>query len=173
MKFIPYHSADGRDSEEKARRTNNQYKRRHMRPQRQIQQSVLCTIILITALYQYAFFATVKLPLLLHCVRCHANYTEVENGSLLPMPHDNNSAEVEWVSCSTHYMRRTGVAVERLLSEGDLDLPDRWCYEASTLVSRSCLCLFLNTSPLPCTVQMETAGRPNPSDPWLVTCGLP
>lgn len=91
-----------------------------------------------------AFFATAKPPPLLHCVRCHADYTEVENGERsCRVPHDDDSAEIEWVGRSGKYNSEyetywdcCGKTVE---GEGDLGPPDGWCYEGMHTVSRPCL----------------------------------
>jgi hypothetical protein len=45
-----------------------------------------------------SFFATLAPPPLLHCVWCHAEYTEVENRNRsCRVPCEDESADVEWV----------------------------------------------------------------------------
>src|SRR5882757_1167552 len=46
-----------------------------------------------------SFFAALTPPPLLHCVRCHSDYMEIENDNRsCQVPHDEDSAFVEWVS---------------------------------------------------------------------------
>lgn len=53
----------------------------------------------VTALTE--FFATLRPPPALHCVRCHKNYVEVENTETSCLvPHDDETAEVEYVGGS-------------------------------------------------------------------------
>jgi len=104
-----------------------------------------------------AFFATVKPPPLLHCVRCHADYTEVENSDRsCRVPHDDDSAEIEWVGRSGHYNSEYethwGCCGKTVEGEGDDGPPDGWCYEGMHTVSRSCLSLSPRTFPPSCTV---------------------
>ncbi|KAJ3711377.1 hypothetical protein C8R42DRAFT_360272 [Lentinula raphanica] len=88
----------------------------------------------LTLTHLTSFFSTLTPPAQLHCVRCHKFYYEVENveRSCL-VPHDDDSAEVEWVGTS----RGTGSDYETLYNccgktvegEGDMGPPDGWCYE--------------------------------------------
>ncbi|KAI0265477.1 hypothetical protein BGY98DRAFT_552002 [Russula aff. rugulosa BPL654] len=80
-----------------------------------------------------SFFATLSPPPLLHCVRCHDDYTDIENGDRsCRVPHDDDSAEVEFAghkrgnSDYETYYHCCGKTVE---GEGDLGPPDGWCYE--------------------------------------------
>ncbi|KAH9015805.1 hypothetical protein EDB85DRAFT_2024062 [Lactarius pseudohatsudake] len=92
-----------------------------------------------------SFFATLRLPTLLHCVRCHTDYTEVENDSRsCRVPHDESSAEAEWVG----YSGRNDSEYESLYLccgktvDGEFyDTPlAGWCYEGmhTTDVKRAC-----------------------------------
>jgi len=87
-----------------------------------------------------SFFATLKPPPLLHCVRCHADYTDVENGDRsCHVPHDDESAEVEWVGRSRgdcEYETFWFCCGKTVEGEGDLGPPDGWCYEGMHTVSR-------------------------------------
>lgn len=91
-----------------------------------------------------AFFATLTPPPRLHCVRCHKDYVEVENGDRSCLvPHDDESAEVERVGRSGHERRTNeGTEYETLwgccgkTTEGDGSQgpPDGWCYEGKHTV---------------------------------------
>ncbi|KAH9959268.1 hypothetical protein BC827DRAFT_1215321 [Russula dissimulans] len=79
-----------------------------------------------------SFFATLAPPPLLHCVRCHADYTEIENDDRsCHVPHDDDSAEVEWIGSRGKYEYETyyGCCSRTVEGEGDLGPPDGWCYE--------------------------------------------
>jgi hypothetical protein len=87
-----------------------------------------------------SFFATLSPPPLLHCVRCHDDYTDIENGDRsCRVPHDDDSAEVEFAghkrgnSDYETYYHCCGKTVE---GEGDLGPPDGWCYEGMHTVSQ-------------------------------------
>ncbi|KAH9986346.1 hypothetical protein BJV74DRAFT_753855, partial [Russula compacta] len=86
-----------------------------------------------TLLALASFFATLTPPPLLHCVRCHADYTEVENDDRsCRVPHDDDSTEVEWVGRARgdcEYETFWGCCSKRVDGEGDLGPPDGWCYE--------------------------------------------
>ncbi|GJE87413.1 hypothetical protein PsYK624_034960 [Phanerochaete sordida] len=85
------------------------------------------------------FFATLTPPPRLHCVRCHKDYTEVENDDRSCLvPHDDESAEVERVGRGGHERKtKEGTEYETLwgccgkTTEGDGSQgpPDGWCYE--------------------------------------------
>ena len=87
-----------------------------------------------------SFFATLAPPPLLHCVRCHVDYTEVENSDRsCRVPHDDNSADVEWVGRSrgdSEYETYYGCCGKTVEGEGDLGPPDGWCYEGMHTVSQ-------------------------------------
>ncbi|KAH9034782.1 hypothetical protein EDB84DRAFT_1438034 [Lactarius hengduanensis] len=80
-----------------------------------------------------SFFATLTPPTLLHCVRCHTDYTEVENDNRsCRVPHDEDSAEVEWVGMDRNgneYVTEYGCCGKTVDGEGDQGPPDGWCYE--------------------------------------------
>ncbi|KAI0306809.1 hypothetical protein B0F90DRAFT_1556122, partial [Multifurca ochricompacta] len=88
-----------------------------------------------------SFFATLTPPPLLHCVRCHAYYTEVENSDRsCHMPHDDDSADVEWVGRSgrgdSEHETFYGCCGKTVEGEGDLGPPDGWCYEGMHTTDR-------------------------------------
>ncbi|CDO69573.1 hypothetical protein BN946_scf184759.g13 [Trametes cinnabarina] len=88
-----------------------------------------------------SFFSELAPPPKLHCVRCHKDYTEVENDDRSCLvPHDDESAEVERVGTTKRANRApgtVGATYETLwgccgkIVEGDGDQgpPDGWCYE--------------------------------------------
>ena len=91
-----------------------------------------------------SFFATLKPPPLLHCVRCHADYTEVDNDDRsCRVPHDDESANVEWVGRNgrdgCEYETQYDCCDKTVDGEGDLGPPDGWCYEGMHTVSLSSL----------------------------------
>src|SRR5712675_1829447 len=56
-----------------------------------------------------SFFATLAPPPLLHCVRCHADYTGIHNGdSPCFVPHDDDSVEVKWVDWDCDFKKTYG-----------------------------------------------------------------
>jgi hypothetical protein len=87
-----------------------------------------------------SFFATLSPPPLLHCVRCHDDYTDIENGDRsCRVPHDDDSAEVEWVGHKrgdSDYETYYGCCGKTVEGEGDLGPPDGWCYEGMHTVSQ-------------------------------------
>ncbi|KAN0126481.1 hypothetical protein V8E52_000121 [Russula decolorans] len=80
-----------------------------------------------------SFFATLSPPPLLHCVRCHDDYTDIENGDRsCRVPHDDDSAEVEYIGHKrgdSDYETYYGCCGKTVEGEGDLGPPDGWCYE--------------------------------------------
>jgi len=88
-----------------------------------------------------SFFATLSPPPLLHCARCHGDYTDVENGDRsCRVPHDDDSANVEWVGRGRgecEYETFYGCCSKTVEGEGDLGPPDGWCYEGMHTVSQS------------------------------------
>lgn len=86
-----------------------------------------------------SFFATLTPPPRLHCVRCHADYTEVENTDRsCHVPHDDDSAYVERVGMcrgGSEYETQYGCCGKTVEGEGDLGPPDGWCYEGLHTVS--------------------------------------
>ncbi|KAH9053255.1 hypothetical protein EDB87DRAFT_1569468, partial [Lactarius vividus] len=80
-----------------------------------------------------SFFATLAPPPRLHCVRCHSDYTEVENDDRsCHVPHDDESADVQRVGMGrggSDYETHYGCCGKTVDGEGDLGPPDGWCYE--------------------------------------------
>lgn len=85
-----------------------------------------------------AFFATLTPPPMRHCVRCHKDFTDVENTDRSCLvPHDDESAEVERVGRSRKVGAAEGPVYETLWGccgktvegDGDQGPPDGWCYE--------------------------------------------
>ena len=87
------------------------------------------------------FFEKLTPPPKLHCVRCHKDYTEVENDDRSCLvPHDDESAEVERVGLTVEARRMSDVPSSSYrtlwgccdkVTEGDGSHgpPDGWCYE--------------------------------------------
>jgi len=83
-----------------------------------------------------SLFATLSPPPVLHCIRCHEDYTDVENGDRsCHVPHDNDSAEVEWVG-HKHGDSEYETYGKMVEGEGDLGPSDDWCYEGTHTVSQ-------------------------------------
>ncbi|KAI0089213.1 hypothetical protein BDY19DRAFT_131712 [Irpex rosettiformis] len=84
-----------------------------------------------------AFFNTMTPPPKLHCVRCHKDFTEVENDDRSCLvPHDDESAEVERVGRSsttttqaTTYETLWGCCGKTSEGDGSQGPPEGWCYE--------------------------------------------
>lgn len=80
-----------------------------------------------------SFFATLSPPPRLHCARCHADYTDIENWDRsCRVPHDDDSAEIEWAGHkrgNSDYETYYGCCGKTVEGEGDLGPPDGWCYE--------------------------------------------
>jgi hypothetical protein len=87
-----------------------------------------------------SFFATLSPPPILHCVRCHEDYTDIENEDRsCRVPHDDDSAEVEWAGYKrgdSDYETYYGCCGKTVEGEGDLGPPDGWCYEGMHTVSQ-------------------------------------
>jgi hypothetical protein len=87
-----------------------------------------------------SFFETLTPPPRLHCVRCHVDYTEIENTDRsCHVPHDDDSAYVERVGMTrggSEYETQYGCCGKTVDGEGDLGPPDGWCYEGMHTVSR-------------------------------------
>ncbi|CCL98263.1 uncharacterized protein FIBRA_00257 [Fibroporia radiculosa] len=88
------------------------------------------------------FFSELSPPPRLHCVRCHKDYTEVDNDDRSCLvPHDDESAEVERVGRNANRGGRSagdpGTTYETIWGccgkvtegNGDQGPPDGWCYE--------------------------------------------
>ena len=78
-----------------------------------------------------------------HCVRCHKDFTDVENTDRSCLvPHDDESAEVERVGRSRKVGAAEGPVYETLWGccgktvegDGDQGPPDGWCYEGKHTV---------------------------------------
>lgn len=87
-----------------------------------------------------SFFVTLSPPPLLHCVRCHDDFTDIDNGDRsCRVPHDDDSADVEWVGRAggnSDYETYYGCCGKTVEGEGDLGPPDGWCYEGLHTVSQ-------------------------------------
>ncbi|KAF7969921.1 hypothetical protein HWV62_25520 [Athelia sp. TMB] len=85
------------------------------------------------------FFSTLAPPPLLHCVRCHNGFFDVENTDRsCTMAHDDDAAEVERVGAGrlslggeggAHYETLWGCCGRTVEGDGDMGPPDGWCYE--------------------------------------------
>ncbi|VDB91515.1 unnamed protein product [Peniophora sp. CBMAI 1063] len=76
-----------------------------------------------------AFFATLSPPPRLHCVRCHADYMDVENTERsCHVAHDDDTAEVERGGPSG-YQTLWGCCEKITPGDGSEGPPDGWCYE--------------------------------------------
>ena len=89
-----------------------------------------------------AFFNTLTPPPKLHCVRCHKDFTEVENDDRSCLvPHDDESAEVERVGRSSAtttkaatYETLWGCCGRTSEGDGSQGPPEGWCYEGKHTV---------------------------------------
>ena len=76
-----------------------------------------------------SFFSTLTPPPRLHCVRCHADYMEVENTERsCHVAHDDDTAEVERGGPSG-YQTLWGCCEKITPGDGSEGPPDGWCYE--------------------------------------------
>ncbi|KLO05187.1 hypothetical protein SCHPADRAFT_947123 [Schizopora paradoxa] len=78
------------------------------------------------------FFAQLSPPPVLHCVRCHKNFVEVENTDLSCMVHhDDDTAEVMHGGGSrkTTYETLWGCCNKLVEGDGDQGPPDGFCYQ--------------------------------------------
>lgn len=92
------------------------------------------------------FFENLKPPPKLHCVRCHNDFTEVENDDRSCLvPHDDESAEVERVgraadlrttadTPASSYQTLWGCCGKVTDGDGSHGPPDGWCYEGKHTV---------------------------------------
>jgi len=87
-----------------------------------------------------SFFATLSPPPLLHCVRCHKDYIDIENGGRsCCVPHDEENIDVEFVGSTRggyEYETQYDCCGKTVEGEGDLGPPDGWCYEGMHTVSQ-------------------------------------
>jgi hypothetical protein len=87
-----------------------------------------------------AFFALLTPPPVLHCVRCHSAFTDVENNErACRVAHDDESAEVERVGVGRRgagatFETRWGCCGKTVEGDGDQGPPDGWCYEGAHTV---------------------------------------
>ncbi|KIK11750.1 hypothetical protein PISMIDRAFT_19258 [Pisolithus microcarpus 441] len=79
----------------------------------------------------HKFFATLAPPPLLHCVRCHADFYDIENeekDKACRVPHDDESALVSRVT-GGGYETLWGCCGKTVEGDGGEGPPDGWCYE--------------------------------------------
>jgi hypothetical protein len=93
----------------------------------------------LTLTHLTSFFSKLTPPPLLHCVRCHKFYHEIDNDDRSCLvPHDDDSAEVERNSRGVGgYETLYGCCGRTVEGEGDMGPPDGWCYEGRHTVSIS------------------------------------
>ena len=86
-----------------------------------------------------SFFAALSPPPLLHCVRCHEDYIDVENGNCsCCVPHDEYDIDVTWIGGhgDTEYETLYFYCGKTVEGEGDRGPPAGWCYEGMHTVSQ-------------------------------------
>ena len=84
-----------------------------------------------------SFFSTLAPPPLLHCVRCHKDFYDIENedkDKACRVPHDDESALVSRVS-GGGYETLWGCCGQTASGDGSEGPPDGWCYEGRHTVS--------------------------------------
>ncbi|KAI6120817.1 hypothetical protein EDD17DRAFT_1761808 [Pisolithus thermaeus] len=84
-----------------------------------------------TVIKLHRFFATLAPPPLLHCVRCHADFYDIENEEkdrACRVPHDDESALVSRVT-GGGYETLWGCCGKTVEGDGGEGPPDGWCYE--------------------------------------------
>ncbi|KAG9317875.1 hypothetical protein JVU11DRAFT_2103 [Chiua virens] len=77
------------------------------------------------------FFSTLTPPPLLHCVRCHNDFYDIENedkDKACRVPHDDESALVSRIS-GGGYETLWGCCGQTASGDGSEGPPDGWCYE--------------------------------------------
>ena len=86
-----------------------------------------------------SFFATLSPPPLLHCIRCHDDYRDVENGDRsCRIPHNDYLIDVEWIGPIGRYSEyETHYGCCGKVIEGEGDEPAGWCYRGMHTVSPS------------------------------------
>jgi hypothetical protein len=85
------------------------------------------------------FFSTLAPPPLLHCMRCHKDFYDIENDGkdkACRVPHDDESALVSRVS-GGGYETLWGCCGQTASGDGSEGPPDGWCYEGTHTVSLS------------------------------------
>ena len=83
------------------------------------------------------FFSTLAPPPLLHCMRCHKDFYDIENDGkdkACRVPHDDESALVSRVS-GGGYETLWGCCGQTASGDGSEGPPDGWCYEGTHTVS--------------------------------------
>lgn len=92
-----------------------------------------------------AFFSTLAPPPLLHCMRCHKDFYEIENDEkdkACRVPHDDESTLVSRIS-GGGYETLWGCCGQTAPGDGSEGPPDGWCYEGRHTVRLSLpLCNF-------------------------------
>jgi hypothetical protein len=103
------------------------------------------------------FYALLTPPPVLHCVRCHSSFTDVENSDrACRIAHDDESAEVERVGVGGARKRRAGGVISEgatyetnwgccgktVEGDGGEGPPDGWCYEGAHTVSHNVLVML-------------------------------
>lgn len=84
------------------------------------------------------FFSTLAPPPLLHCVRCHKDFFEVENegrDKACRVAHDDESTLVSRVSGGGGHETLWGCCGQTVPGDGSEGPPDGWCYEGRHTVS--------------------------------------
>ena len=89
-----------------------------------------------------AFFSTLAPPPLLHCMRCHKDFYDIENeekDKACRVAHDDESALVSRVSGASggSYETLWGCCGQTASGDGSEGPPDGWCYEGRHTVSQS------------------------------------
>jgi hypothetical protein len=97
-----------------------------------------------------SFFAALSPPPLLHCVRCHKDYIDVENGDhSCCIPHDEDNIDIEhvgWGRGNSEYETTYDCCNKTVEGEGDEGPPDGWCYEGMHTVSQVKSIVYLRAS---------------------------
>ena len=89
-----------------------------------------------------SFFETLSPPPLLHCVRCHEDYIDIENGDRsCHMLHDEWNYEIEYVGyyrghSDSEYDTNYDCCDKTVEGEGIDGPPDGWCFEGMHTVSQ-------------------------------------
>ncbi|PVG03695.1 hypothetical protein CPB86DRAFT_810749 [Serendipita vermifera] len=83
-----------------------------------------------------SFFTGLVLPPKLHCVRCHTDYVEIENGPRSCVKeHDDDSARVIRSEAGIH-QTFWGCCGQTVDGDGDQGPPTGWCYEGLHTTNR-------------------------------------
>ena len=82
-----------------------------------------------------SFFSALTPPPLLHCVRCHKGFFDIENNDRsCTVPHDDDTALIERIGkrngrVAGEYETLWGCCGKTVEGDGDQGPPDGWCYE--------------------------------------------